>query len=70
MTLIGCDYLSIEKFKRVPAQSHRVMLGAGIVIVEGLDLRSVPPGDYELICLPLRFDGAEAVPARVILRSA
>jgi arylformamidase len=45
------------------------LLGAGIVVLEGLDLRRVPPGEYDLTALPLKLAGAEGAPARVILRS-
>jgi arylformamidase len=46
------------------------LLGAGIWIVEGLDLRKIAPGRYDLICLPLKLLGAEGAPARAILRAA
>jgi arylformamidase len=48
---------------------HRVLLGAGVVVVEGLDLRAVPPGDYELYCLPLKLVGSDGAPARAVLIS-
>jgi arylformamidase len=47
---------------------HEILLSSGVWIIEGLDLRAVTPGDYEMICLPLRVHGAEAAPARVIVR--
>jgi arylformamidase len=62
--LIGIDYLSIGD-----QEAHRVLLDAGITAVEGLDLRSVEPGWYELICLPLKIVGADGAPARAVLRS-
>ncbi|MEX2224862.1 MAG: cyclase family protein [Dehalococcoidia bacterium] len=65
--LVGIDYLSIAP-KDDPAPTHRVLLEAGIVIVEGLDLRLVDPGMYELICLPLRIVGGDGAPARAVLR--
>ena len=46
---------------------HRTLLGAGVIVVEGLDLSDVPPGDYVLHCLPLILAGSEGAPARVIL---
>lgn len=67
--LVGIDYLSIEKFDFEEPVVHRTLLGAGIVIVEGLDLSAVPPGDYELICLPLKLKDGDGSPARVMLRS-
>jgi arylformamidase len=70
MTLVGVDYLSVEKFGSEDFAAHHALLGAGVVIVEGLDLSEVPPGDYDLTCLPLRIVGADGSPARVVLRSA
>ncbi|HET9772333.1 MAG TPA: cyclase family protein, partial [Acidimicrobiia bacterium] len=46
---------------------HRTLLGAGVVIVEGLDLTAVAPGSYELVCLPLRITGGDGAPARAVL---
>jgi arylformamidase len=60
--LVGIDYLSIGD-----ADAHRELLGAGVVAVEGLDLRAVEPGAYELVCLPLMLDGSDGAPARVVL---
>ncbi len=65
--LIGIDYLSVQRHE-LTTDIHRVILGAGIAILEGLDLRATPPGEYELVCLPLRLAGVEAAPARAILR--
>ena len=66
--LIGVDYLSIEAFGAEGHRVHRLLLGAGVVILEGLDFRGVAPGDYELICLPLRIAGGDGSPCRAILR--
>jgi arylformamidase len=60
--LVGIDYLSIGD-----QEAHRVLLGSGIVAVEGLDLREVEPGPYELMCLPLRLVGSDGAPARAVL---
>ena len=65
--LVGIDYLSVEPFGRTVFETHHVLLGAGITVVEGLDLRGVSPGRYRLTVLPLRLAGAEAAPARAIL---
>jgi arylformamidase len=65
--LIGVDYLSVQIFRGDP-QTHIVLLQAGVVIVEGLNLAEVAPGSYELICLPLKLAGAEGAPARAVLR--
>jgi arylformamidase len=66
--LVGMDYLSIAPFND-PSPTHEILLSNNIVIVEGLDLRSVNPGLYTLICLPLKLAGREAAPARAILMS-
>ncbi len=60
--LIGIDYLSIGD-----AEAHRELLGAGVVALEGLDLRAVDPGTYQLVCLPLRLEGSDGAPSRAIL---
>jgi arylformamidase len=65
--LVGIDYLSIQMFKDAEAPTHRTLLEAGIVIVEGLDLRKVAPGDYQLFCLPIKLAGCEGAPARAVL---
>ena len=66
--LVGIDYLSVEKFGSTDFPVHHVLLGAGVVIVEGLDLSEAATGDYDMACLPLCLVGADAAPARVVLR--
>jgi arylformamidase len=66
--LVGIDYLSIEEHGTAGHPVHHALLGAGIVIVEGLNLAAVPAGDYELMCLPLKMKDADGAPARVLLR--
>lgn len=66
--LVGVDYLSVEVFHAPGAPAHHALLGAGIVIIEGLNLRDVEPGMYDLMCLPLRVVGCDGAPARVVLR--
>jgi len=68
LRLVGVDYLSVQHYGDSPLV-HQVLLRAGIVIVEGLNLARVPAGEYELICLPPRLVGAEGAPARAILRT-
>jgi arylformamidase len=67
--LIGIDYLSIEKSGSPGHPVHTTLLAKEIVILEGLDLREVPPGDYDLICMPLKYLGAggDGAPARTFL---
>jgi arylformamidase len=67
--LVGIDYLSIDRFGTVDYPSHHALLEAGVVVIEGLDLSEVEPGEYDMTCLPLRIVGAEGSPARVILRT-
>lgn len=69
--LVGIDYLSVEKFGAKSFDTHITLLENEVVILEGLDLRKVPAGDYELICLPLKIVGGtgDGSPARTILRT-
>jgi arylformamidase len=60
--LAGIDYLSIGDY-----DAHRVLLGAGVVPLEGLDLRAVEPGPYTLFCLPLKLAGTDGAPVRALL---
>jgi arylformamidase len=68
--LVGVDYLSVEVFKTPGAPAHHVLLGAGTIVVEGLNLRDVEPGVYDLLCLPLPIVGSDGAPARVVLRKS
>jgi arylformamidase len=63
---VGIDYLSIAPYED-PAPTHEVLLGAGVAILETLDLRAVEPGPWHLTCLPLRIPGADGAPARALL---
>jgi len=67
--LVGIDYLSIERYLNPGAPVHRKLLDAGVVIVEGVHLLSIPSGPYEVFCLPLPISGADGAPCRVVLRS-
>lgn len=64
--LVGIDYLSVESTAG-DGEVHRILLDAGVVLLEGLDLRAVEPGDYNLAALPLRLHGGEASPVRAVL---
>jgi arylformamidase len=65
---VGVDYLSVGGYETDSAETHRALLAAGIWLIEGLNLEHVEPGDYELICLPLRLVGSDGAPARAVLR--
>ena len=65
---IGVDYISVGAFTGDGAETHRILLGAGVWIVEGLNLSAVQPGACELICLPLRILNSDGAPARALLR--
>jgi arylformamidase len=67
--VVGIDYLSVDKFDSQP-ETHMELLSTGTIIIEGLDLREVEPGDYELICLPLKVKDGDGAPARVVLRQS
>ncbi len=68
VSTVGIDYLSVGAFQGDGAETHRILLGAGIWIIEGLNLSKVEPGDYDLVCLPLRIEGGDGSPARAILK--
>ena len=66
LKLVGIDYLSVAPYHQsIP--THRALLTAGIVIIEGLDLSAVASGTYSLYCLPLKLVGSDGAPARTIL---
>lgn len=65
--LVGIDYLSIEPFDSPKAETHHILLGAGVIPVETLDLREVTAGPYTLLCLPLKIAGADGAPCRAVL---
>jgi arylformamidase len=60
---VGIDYLSAGS-----PEVHRILFGAGVAIIEGLNLSEVSPGEYEFLCLPLRITGADGAPARALLK--
>jgi arylformamidase len=66
--LVGIDYISAEQFGAPVPRTHRILLGKGIPIVEGLALETVSAGDYDLIVLPMKVRGHEGAPARAVLR--
>jgi arylformamidase len=68
--LVGVDYLSVEQFRFPGAPAHHILLGAGTIVIEGLNLRDVEPGIYEMYCLPLRLADSDGAPARVVLRKS
>ena len=66
MKLVGVDYLSVAPYDDTIA-THEILLGAGTIIVEGLDLSQVSQGRYTLHCLPLKLADSDGAPARAIL---
>ncbi len=64
--LVGVDYLSVGPFSAL-VPTHEMLLQAGIVLVEGLNLSGIRPGMYQLVCLPLKIVGGDGAPARAIL---
>jgi arylformamidase len=67
LQLVGIDYLSIEGWADTANETHRTLLGAGVLVIENLDLSEIEPGPYYLICLPLNLTAADGAPARVVL---
>ena len=69
LRLVGTDAPSVEAFASKSLSCHKILNGSGIAILEGARLAQVPPGDYELICLPLKLAGLDGSPVRAILRT-
>ena len=65
---VGVDYLSVGGYQGNVVEVHQALLGAGIWVIEGLNLAAVEPGEYELICLPIKLENGDAGLARAILR--
>jgi arylformamidase len=68
IVLVGIDAPSVDAFGSVGLPFHQALLSRGTVILEGIQLGNVSPGDYELICLPLKLAGLDGSPVRAILR--
>jgi arylformamidase len=64
---VGVDYLSVEAFASEDAATHRTLLAADVLIIEGVALSQVPPGDYMLVCGVLKLQQGDGSPARVFL---
>jgi len=67
VSMVGIDYLSVDKFGSDLSPVHDLLLRNDVLILEGLDLTKVHPGEYILLCTPLSVKGAEAAPTRAIL---
>lgn len=67
---VGIDTPSVDLFDSRDLPVHKAILRHNMSILEGLVLKDVPPGDYELIALPLPLVGFDASPVRAILRPA
>jgi arylformamidase len=65
--LVGVDYLSVESYHTANFATHYILLGAGVIAIEALDLRAVQPGYYEMACLPMKIVDSDGAPARVVL---
>jgi arylformamidase len=70
LRLVGVDFLSVEKDGPPDFPVHHILLENGVIIVEGMDLSAVDPGNYTLACLPLRITGGDGGPARALLIQA
>jgi arylformamidase len=68
--LVGNDYLSIERHEQTEAPVHHLLMSAGILIVEGLDLADVPAGPCRVYCLPMKIRGGDGAPARVLIETS
>lgn len=65
--LVGVDYLSVEKYQSPNHSTHHILLRNQVIVVEGLNLSKVPPGNYYLMALPMKIKGADGAPARVVI---
>ena len=68
--LVGVDFLSVEQRGSPGHPTHVTLLGAGVIVVEGLNLSGVEPGRYRLVCLPIKLLGGDGAPARAVLLEA
>ena len=66
--LVGVDYLSVAPFRDdYSIETHVILLEAGVIPVEGLNLAEVDPGQYQLACLPIKIEGCDGAPCRTVL---
>lgn len=65
--LVGVDYLSVQPLSDAEPLTHQILLEAGVIVVEGLNLQQVQAGSFDLICLPIKLAGSEGAPARAVL---
>lgn len=66
ITLVGVDYLSVEGY-HIGHETHMTLLGAGVIVIEGLNLYGIEPGQYKIIALPIKIKGSDGAPSRVLL---
>lgn len=65
---VGIDYLSVGGFYKDGIETHHILLGAEVWIIEGIDLSKIEPGEYDLICLPIKFQNGDGAPSRCLIR--
>jgi arylformamidase len=65
--LVGIDYLSVGAYNADPPDTHLILLGKAVVLLEGLDLSRIEPGDYQLVALPWRVAAVDGAPTRAVL---
>ena len=66
--LVGIDTPSVDLFESTDLPAHKRFLAHDMAILEGLVLKDVPAGMYELIALPLKLMDFDASPVRAVLR--
>ena len=67
--LVGIDYLSVDRIDDEDAPAHRILLSSDVFIVEGLNLFDAPIGACQIYCLPLKIEGGDGAPARVLIET-
>lgn len=68
LRLIGVDVPSLDPLDSRTMEAHKLVFGAGMGVLENLDLRGIAPGWYELVAVPIRIAGADAAPVRALVR--
>ena len=65
--LVGTDYFSVDPYKDINKAAHKILLGAGAILLEGINLSPVNEGKYLISCFPLNMEGSEGAPCRAVI---
>lgn len=67
LLLVGIDYLSVELYGSTGLKAHKALLHHNILILEGVNLNHVEPGEYILAAFPVNYQGLDGAPTRAVL---